>query len=113
MLPNCPKSSVCHRCYVAGYAICGLGLQVHGEPKTKWAPLPLSTLEMQKVGTQKLRVSGERIMTAAENLYQKGLISYPRTETDQFTAEDTFVRHPGCCAQVTSNAYLRTMQAEL
>lgn len=64
-----------------------------GEQKTRRAPVPLSTLEMQKKGTQLLRVGGDQIMAAAEALYGKGLVSYPRTETDQFdAAEDLPVR---------------------
>jgi DNA topoisomerase III len=52
--------------------------------KTRHAPVPLSTLELQKKCTQYLRISGDQIMAAAEALYQKGLVSYPRTETDEF-----------------------------
>lgn len=33
---------------------------------------------------QYLRLPGERIMRLAEELYQAGVISYPRTETDMF-----------------------------
>lgn len=46
--------------------------------------MPLSTLEMQKKATQSLHMPGERIMKVAEELYQSGFISYPRTETDSF-----------------------------
>ena len=68
-------------------------LQVTGDETTRRAPVPLSTLEMQKKGTGVLRTSGDNIMSAAESLYQKGLISYPRTETDQFDpTEDLHVR---------------------
>jgi DNA topoisomerase-3 len=35
---------------------------------------------------QYLRIPGERIMRHAEELYQQGFISYPRTETDGFEA---------------------------
>lgn len=60
-------------------------LSVDGTRKTRWAPTPLSTLEMQKRGTQYLRgLSGEQIMKLAEELYQAGYISYPRTETTMF-----------------------------
>lgn len=39
---------------------------------------------MQKRATQYLRLPGERIMKLAEELYQAGYVSYPRTETDVF-----------------------------
>ena len=35
------------------------------KPKSKWRPLPLSTIEMQKIGTKKLRLSSARIMEIA------------------------------------------------
>lgn len=74
-----------------------MSVQVTGEKKTRRAPVPLSTLELQKKGTQLLRVSGDQIMKAAEGLYQQGLISYPRTETDQFDpAENVHVRSFMC-----------------
>lgn len=106
---------------------------VQGSRKTRWAPNPLSTLEMQKrasqvrgreglsvasalwlrvdipatrtggsccvstparspcrptrpspAALQYLRIPGERIMKLAEELYQAGYVSYPRTETDMF-----------------------------
>ena len=58
--------------------------QVDGRERRKWAPCPLSTLELQKGATSALRIPGERIMKYAEELYQAGFISYPRTETDSF-----------------------------
>ncbi|DBB17906.1 hypothetical protein WJX82_005956 [Trebouxia sp. C0006] len=58
--------------------------KVQGKEKKRWPPLPLSTLEMQKKATQALHMPGERIMKVAEELYQAGFISYPRTETDSF-----------------------------
>eukprot|EP00892_Ulva_mutabilis_P010500 jgi/Ulvmu1/7822/UM004_0051.1 len=67
--------------------------KVDGQQKTRRAPLPLSTLEMQKKCTQYLRVGGDQVMAAAEALYQKGLISYPRTETDQFDQAQDVMRH--------------------
>ncbi|WPJ63553.1 hypothetical protein SMAC4_00168 [Sordaria macrospora] len=50
----------------------------------KWKPLPLTTVELQKMATRFLRMTGQEAMTVAEKLYQKGFISYPRTETDRF-----------------------------
>ncbi len=51
---------------------------------SKWAPLPLTTVALQKAGSRLLNLSSASIMKIAEQLYQRGLISYPRTETDQF-----------------------------
>ena len=54
------------------------------KPTSKWRPLPLTTVELQKLGSMYLRMDSQRVMHIAESLYNKGWISYPRTETDQF-----------------------------
>jgi DNA topoisomerase-3 len=54
------------------------------KPTRKWKPLPLTTVELQKMGSRFLRMSSQDVMKVAEDLYTKGWISYPRTETDQF-----------------------------
>ncbi|KAL8928129.1 MAG: hypothetical protein Q9172_001039 [Xanthocarpia lactea] len=54
------------------------------KPTSKWRPLPLTTVELQKLGSRFLRMDSQRVMKVAEDLYTKGWISYPRTETDQF-----------------------------
>jgi DNA topoisomerase III len=54
------------------------------KPTSKWRPLPLTTVELQKNATKYLRMDSQTAMNAAEKLYQNGFISYPRTETDQF-----------------------------
>ena len=54
-------------------------------------PLPLTTVEMQKVACRVLRMTGEQVMRLAEQLYTSGLISYPRTETDQFDKNFQFI----------------------
>ena len=51
---------------------------------SKWRPLPLTTVELQKLGSMYLRMDSQRVMKIAEDLYTKGFISYPRTETDSF-----------------------------
>ena len=51
---------------------------------SKWRPLPLRTVEMQKTLARWHKWSSEKIMHVAETLYQRGYISYPRTETDMF-----------------------------
>lgn len=58
--------------------------KVQEKPTKKWKPLPLTTVEMQKMATRFLRMTGQQAMDAAESLYNKGFISYPRTETDRF-----------------------------
>ncbi|KAF1985294.1 prokaryotic type I DNA topoisomerase [Aulographum hederae CBS 113979] len=57
---------------------------VQTKATSKWKPLPLTTVELQKMGSKYLRMDSHRVMTIAEQLYTKGWISYPRTETDQF-----------------------------
>ncbi|ALC38886.1 Top3alpha [Drosophila busckii] len=57
------------------------------KPKHKWRPTPLDTVEMEKLGSRKLKLSAKETMTIAEKLYSKGIISYPRTETNQFSKE--------------------------
>ncbi|KAK1826241.1 DNA topoisomerase [Podospora conica] len=58
--------------------------KVQEKPTKKWKPLPLTTVEMQKMATKFLRMTGQQALAAAEKLYNKGFISYPRTETDRF-----------------------------
>lgn len=58
--------------------------RVQEKPTKKWKPLPLTTVELQKMATRFLRMTGQQAMTIAESLYNKGFISYPRTETDRF-----------------------------
>lgn len=58
---------------------------MEGKRREHRPPVPLATLEMQKRVTRELRLPGERVMKLAEELYQAGFISYPRTETDRFS----------------------------
>ncbi|KAL2263221.1 hypothetical protein VTK26DRAFT_7715 [Humicola hyalothermophila] len=58
--------------------------KVQEKPTKKWKPLPLTTVELQKMATKFLGLTGQQAMTVAEKLYNKGFISYPRTETDRF-----------------------------
>ncbi|KAF5027231.1 hypothetical protein F66182_647 [Fusarium sp. NRRL 66182] len=58
--------------------------KVQEKPTRKFKPLPLTTVELQKAATRLLQMTGQQAMTLAEGLYNKGFISYPRTETDRF-----------------------------
>lgn len=45
-------------------------------------PYPLTTVNLQKIGSSKLNMSTFHLMKVAEKLYTKGYISYPRTDTN-------------------------------
>lgn len=55
------------------------------QDKIKHRPLPLRTVEFQKVCGAYYRIPGNKLMDMAEKLYNNGYISYPRTETDSFS----------------------------
>ncbi|KAE8539089.1 hypothetical protein D1P53_005460 [Cryptococcus gattii VGV] len=65
-------------------------LKVESKPATKWKPLPLTTVELQQSGSRLLHMTPKRILDLAEKLYQKGIVSYPRTETDQYDPKFDF-----------------------
>ena len=71
-------------CLEAGQAVV---TDMSGRPKNKWRPVPLATVELQKRASRFLRIGAETLMSAAEELYQNGYISYPRTETEKFRPE--------------------------
>ncbi len=77
------------------------------KPKSKFRPFPMTTVKLQQLGTSKLRMSSHQLMEISEDLYRKGfvfsrtcvlflfhgskgLISYPRTETDSFAPGTPF-----------------------
>ncbi|BBM97047.1 DNA topoisomerase III [Marchantia polymorpha subsp. ruderalis] len=60
-------------------------IQVTGQETRKFPPCPLNTVELQKRCSRNFRMGSEQIMKVAEELYQSGFISYPRTETDSFS----------------------------
>lgn len=60
---------------------------VVSKPKSKWRPVALDTVELEKLGSRKLKLNAKTTMTIAERLYTKGFISYPRTETNIFSKE--------------------------
>jgi len=62
-------------------------VDIKSKRKSKWRPAALDTVEMEKLASRKLRMTGKKTMEIAEKLYMKGLISYPRTETNIFPSE--------------------------
>ncbi|KAH0541196.1 hypothetical protein KQX54_021251 [Cotesia glomerata] len=60
---------------------------VNSKPKSKYRPLPLDTIELEKQGSKKLKLTAKETMKIAEKLYTQGFISYPRTETNIFPKE--------------------------
>ncbi|CAF1561613.1 unnamed protein product [Adineta ricciae] len=62
-------------------------MDIKSKNKSKWRPAALDTVEMEKLASRKLRMTGKKTMEVAEKLYMKGLISYPRTETNIFPNE--------------------------
>lgn len=48
----------------------------------------MNTVELQKLAARKLKFSAQKTMQIAEELYNKGFMSYPRTETDQYNFND-------------------------
>ncbi|XP_032778336.2 LOW QUALITY PROTEIN: DNA topoisomerase 3-alpha [Daphnia magna] len=62
-------------------------VKVQTKNKSKWRPLPLDTVELEKLASRKLRINAKETMKIAEKLYTQGYISYPRTETNIFPKE--------------------------
>lgn len=54
------------------------------KPTSKRKPVPLNTIEFQILASRYLRMGSERAMAVAEALYHRGILSYPRTETNFF-----------------------------
>ena len=59
-------------------------VKVEEKQTSKYRPLPLRTVEFQKAASRFLKISSDQVMNLAEKLYNRGFISYPRTETDVF-----------------------------
>lgn len=66
--------------------------QITKKPVKKFRPIPLNSVEFTKLATKNLKISSSEAMEAAEKLYQKGIISYPRTETQIFSSNFDFTR---------------------
>ncbi|KAL7411436.1 DNA topoisomerase [Mrakia frigida] len=64
--------------------------QITTEDTEKKKPLPLTTVSLQKEASKLLHLSPKEILGHASKLYQRGLLSYPRTESDQYDAAFNF-----------------------
>lgn len=53
-------------------------------------PYPLTTIELQKECSTLFKISAKKTLDAAEKLYNKGFISYPRTETNIYPSNMNF-----------------------
>ena len=56
--------------------------RVQTKPAQNTRPLPLTTVELQKASSKFFRIDPTTTMKIAEELYTKGFVSYPRTETN-------------------------------
>ncbi|CAL5367886.1 unnamed protein product [Camellia sinensis] len=79
-----------YTCVVIIYKMCvqeptATVTKVRQQEKLKYPPHPLTTIELEKRASRYFRMSSEQTMKVAEDLYQTGFISYPRTETDSFS----------------------------
>jgi len=63
-------------------------IEAKKKPKIKNRPLPLNTVEMQKLISRKLKIQSYKLMSIAEKLYNMGYISYPRTETQIYSQNE-------------------------
>ncbi|KAI8870784.1 prokaryotic type I DNA topoisomerase [Ramicandelaber brevisporus] len=65
-------------------------INANGKNTDKWKPLPLTTVELLKLASTHFKMNSERTSAVAESLYRQGIISYPRTETDEFESSFDF-----------------------
>ncbi|CAN6681600.1 unnamed protein product [Malus baccata var. baccata] len=96
-----------YACAVVIYEMCveeptATVTKVRQQEKLKKPPNPLNTIQLEQRASIYFRMSSEHTMKVAEELYQAGFISYPRTETDGFSERTDLraiveeqQRHPG------------------
>ncbi|CAK8696344.1 unnamed protein product [Clavelina lepadiformis] len=59
-------------------------IDVNSRPRSRWRPVAMETVELEKLSSRKLKINAKETMKIAEKLYTQGYISYPRTETNIF-----------------------------
>lgn len=65
---------------------------VRERPTSKFKPRPLATVELQRRAARWYRMSSKQTLDAAEALYNRGILSYPRTETEVFSKDFDLAR---------------------
>ncbi|KAL0205620.1 hypothetical protein P9112_000927 [Eukaryota sp. TZLM1-RC] len=66
-----------------------LVVAIETEDLVKHPPLPLTTVELQKHFTKNFSYSAKQTLKIAEELYLKGLITYPRTDSNKIVNFDS------------------------
>lgn len=66
----------------------------------KRPPTPLNTVELESLASKYLNIRAKRALDIAEELYRRGFISYPRTETEIYPPAiidrlKAFINYPG------------------
>ncbi len=72
---------------------CALVQEFSSKATSKRKPLPLTTIELQKFCTSYFKIPSHRVAKISEDLYNRGLISYPRTETDIYDSTFPFAEY--------------------
>jgi DNA topoisomerase-3 len=54
---------------------------IEGRPATKMKPVPMNSVDFAVLASKSLKMNSNTASKVAEELYQRGFISYPRTET--------------------------------
>lgn len=67
-------------------------------PTSRQRPCPLNTIELQKRASNFFKMGSDRTMQVAEALYQRGILSYPRTETGEL--KNHFLTLPIQCMHI-------------
>ncbi|EDO40018.1 predicted protein, partial [Nematostella vectensis] len=68
-------------------------LSTSSRPKSKWRPLPLDTVELEKLASRKLHINAKETMKIAEKLYTQGRYSVTGTETTTFNAVESMISY--------------------
>eukprot|EP00035_Acanthoeca_spectabilis_P009074 m.162373 g.162373 ORF g.162373 m.162373 type:complete len:499 (+) comp14603_c1_seq1:19-1515(+) len=55
--------------------------------RQRWRPAGLNTTELQMIASRKFRMDPQRCLNVAEKLYNRQILSYPRTENDTYKAD--------------------------